>query len=78
MVLSDRGCGKTTALDDIAMMSLGGMGRSGRQWRELLESVGLRSKRIWNKEAQGLSVIEAVELEFEAQDFTSCDRAKSC
>jgi hypothetical protein len=46
---------------DIQMMSIGaGVERTERQWRNLLDSVGLEITGIWNQSAGMESVIEAV------------------
>lgn len=48
---------------DLSMMTFGGMERTERQWRELLEGVGLRVVRIQGPEGASLSrdgIVEAV------------------
>lgn len=47
------------SLMDINMMKYAGMGRKERQWRELLDSVGLEIVKIWPP-AKNDSVMEAV------------------
>jgi hypothetical protein len=47
-VLPDTGCDLHPALMDIMMMSLAcGIERTEKQWRGLLESVGLEIVKIW-------------------------------
>lgn len=49
------------ALQDLNMMSFGGMERTESQWTELITSAGLRLKKIWKGEGgPRYSVIEAV------------------
>lgn len=60
LVLPDQGCDRRMAMNDMVMLSFGGMERSERQWRELLSEVGLIIKKIWRKEGENLAVIEAV------------------
>lgn len=45
--------------DIMMLMLLSGMERSESQWRALLESLGLKVKKIWRKEGVGEGVIEA-------------------
>lgn len=62
-VLPDTGAPLLPALLDIQMMAvLSGMERTESQWKELLDSVGLKIVKIWSsgKEVEGL--IEAVRL----------------
>lgn len=48
---------------DIQMMSIGaGVERSERQWKDLLQSVGLQITGIWNQSPGMESVIEAVPM----------------
>lgn len=51
------------ALQDINMMSFGGMERSRSQWEILLRKAGLRITRIWTSDLAVHSVIEAVPIE---------------
>jgi hypothetical protein len=60
LVLPDVGCEKRMAMNDMVMMSFGGMERSGSQWRQLLCDVGLNLEMIWRKEGEDLAAIEAV------------------
>lgn len=62
-VVPDSGASAFTAFMDISMMAFGGMERTERQWRELLESVGLTVMRIESPSSDSLSrdsVIEAM------------------
>lgn len=60
-VLSDTDAPLMQAALDIQMMSIGaGVERSERQWRDLLDSVGLEISGIWNQSSGMESVIEAV------------------
>ncbi|KAJ5413954.1 hypothetical protein N7509_000581 [Penicillium cosmopolitanum] len=60
-VLSDTDTPLMQAALDIQMMSIGaGVERSERQWRDLLDSVGLEISGIWNQSSGMESVIEAV------------------
>ena len=66
MVLPDVSAPRDMALQDLQMMSIGGMERSETQWKELIEAAGLVLRKIWKGE-DGLkhAVIEAVLPEFE-------------
>ncbi|GKZ78280.1 hypothetical protein AnigIFM56816_001836 [Aspergillus niger] len=60
-VLPDTNAPLLQSLLDIQMMSIGsGVERSERQWRELLDEVGLEITGIWNNNPGMESVIEAV------------------
>lgn len=60
-VLSDTDTPLMQAALDIQMMSIGaGVERSERQWRDLLDSVGLEITGIWNQDSGMESVIEAI------------------
>jgi O-methyltransferase domain len=60
LVLPDRGCERRMALNDLVMMTFGGMERSESQWKILLQEVGLVIQNIWRKDGENLSVIEAI------------------
>jgi O-methyltransferase domain len=47
MVLPDIGCPWNLAMQDLNMMSLGGMERSESEWKTLLDSTGLVLQKIW-------------------------------
>ncbi|OQE25365.1 hypothetical protein PENSTE_c006G07472 [Penicillium steckii] len=60
-VLSDTDTPLMQAALDIQMMSIGaGVERSERQWRELLDGVGLEIAGIWSQSSGMESIIEAV------------------
>ena len=63
MVVPDREASALNALLDIGMMTLAGMERTEKHWRQLLQSVGLRIASIRNstrEENESASIIEAV------------------
>ena len=60
-VLSNTDTPLMQAALDIQMMSIGaGVERSERQWRELLDGVGLEIAGIWSQSSGNESIIEAV------------------
>lgn len=66
MALPDQGAPRDMALQDLNMMSFGGMERTETQWKQLIASAGLVLKKIWRGEAGAKhSVIEAVLPEYE-------------
>ncbi len=46
-VLSDTGAHAFSSLMDIRMMTYNGMGRKESQWRDLVESAGLKLVKVW-------------------------------
>lgn len=61
MVLPDINCPRDLAMQDLNMMSLGGMERSESDWRRLLESAGLSLRKVWlNEDGPKHAVVEAV------------------
>ncbi|KAF4536159.1 O-methyltransferase [Lasiodiplodia theobromae] len=61
MVLPDINCPRDLAMQDLNMMSLGGMERSESDWRRLLESAGLSMRKVWlNEDGPKHAVVEAV------------------
>jgi hypothetical protein len=58
--LPDENCERRMALNDLVMMSFGGMERAESQWTVLLQEVGLEIKNIWRKEGENLSVVETI------------------
>lgn len=61
MVLADVGCLRDLAMQDLNMMSLGGMERSESEWKELIASAGLVLNKIWyNQDGPKHAVVEAV------------------
>ena len=61
MVLPDVDCPRDLAMQDLNMMSLGGMERSVSDWRLLLESAGLVLRKVWqNEEGPKHAIVEGV------------------
>ncbi|PMD35786.1 S-adenosyl-L-methionine-dependent methyltransferase [Hyaloscypha variabilis F] len=60
LVLPDYACERRMALNDLVMMSFGGMERTESQWTALLQGAGLQMRNIWRKPGENLSVIEAM------------------
>lgn len=54
-ILQDNSAPAFSALMDLSMMTFGGMERTRRQWRELLERVGLTITRIDDPSPSSLS-----------------------
>ncbi|KAL8959370.1 MAG: hypothetical protein Q9193_003755, partial [Seirophora villosa] len=61
-VVPPMGAPRHIALQDINMMSFGGMERTLAQWERLLNSAGLRIEKVWTEDGNLQSVIEAVLL----------------
>ncbi|KAJ8117401.1 hypothetical protein OPT61_g1400 [Boeremia exigua] len=69
MVLPDVDAPRDMALQDLNMMSFGGMERSEQQWRELVGSAGLVLRRVWlSKDGAKHAVVEVVLPEFQGVD----------
>lgn len=65
MVLPDTNAPRDMALQDLNMMSFGGMERSQAKWKELIESAGLVLRRIWESSSGAKhAVVEAVLPDF--------------
>ena len=63
-ILPDTGCSLFSAEMDIVMLALHGSGeRTRRQWTLLLDSAGLRIKKIWPGPGNTEGIIEAVRRE---------------
>lgn len=60
MVLPNTQAPRDMALQDLNMMSFGGMERTERQWRDLLDASGLILRKIWRADGAKHRVIEAV------------------
>ena len=63
IVIPDRGASAMEALLDIGMITLAGMERTEKHWRQLLQSVGLKITSIRSstrEENESASVIEAI------------------
>ena len=61
--MPDRGASAMEALFDIGMITLAGMERTEKHWRQLLQSVGLKITSIRSssrEENESASVIEAI------------------
>ena len=59
LVLPDQGCNLIAAQVDITMMACcASTERSERQWRQLVESAGLKIERIWTDVPESESIIE--------------------
>lgn len=60
-ILPDTGCDLPSAAMSIMMMvQVAAFERSEKQWRSLLESVGLRDITVYQPPASGEGIIEAV------------------
>ena len=59
-VIPEIGVSRHAALQDINMMSFGGMERTYPQWERLLREAGLSIKRVWSHGGNLQSTIEAV------------------
>ncbi|KAF2203259.1 S-adenosyl-L-methionine-dependent methyltransferase [Delitschia confertaspora ATCC 74209] len=71
MALPDVNAPRDMALQDLNMMSFGGMERSVSQWKDLIESAGLVMKNIWfGKDGAKHAVVEAVLPGFKGHDLT--------
>ena len=58
-VVPEIGAPRHVALQDINMMSFGGMERTRLQWEDLLRDAGLSIKRFWAGEGDSQNTIEA-------------------
>ena len=63
-VVPEIGAPRNVALQDIRMMSFGGMERTKLQWVDLLTKVGLSIKKFWASDGGLHNVIEAVRQDF--------------
>ncbi|KFY17122.1 hypothetical protein V492_00889, partial [Pseudogymnoascus sp. VKM F-4246] len=59
MVLPNTQAPRDMALQDLNMLSFGGMERTERQWTELIEASGLCLVKIWREEGAKHAVVEA-------------------
>lgn len=59
MVVDDVGAVREMAWEDLNMMTIGGVERTERQWRELLDECGLRAHKIWRNSAIEHAIIDA-------------------
>lgn len=70
MALPDVNAPRDMALQDLNMMSFGGMERSEQQWRDLIASAGLEMRSIWyGKQSAKHAIVEAVLPGFEGKDL---------
>lgn len=51
---------RALALQDLNMMSFGGMERTRRQWEDLLKSSGLHLVKVWSDDSSIHAMLEAV------------------
>ena len=58
-VVPEMGAPRHVALQDINMMSFGGMERTRLQWEDLLQKAGLSIKQFWAREGDLQNTIEA-------------------
>lgn len=59
-IVPDVGASRHVTLQDINMMSFGGIERTKSQWEGLLEGAGLRLRRIWSAEGNLMGAVEAI------------------
>lgn len=59
MVVDNVGAVREIAWEDLSMMTIGGVERTERQWRELLDECGLRVQKIWRNSVIEHAVIDA-------------------
>lgn len=59
-VVPEQGASRHIALQDINMMSFGGMERTRPQWEDLLSGAGLTIRNFWVIEGSLQQAIEAV------------------
>ena len=71
MVLPNTQAPRDIALQDLNMMSFGGMERTERQWGELIEASGLVIRKIWRANGAKHGVIEAALPTTASQDHLS-------
>ena len=58
-IIPEKGAPRNVALQDINMMSFGGMERTQDQWKKLLMGAGLRNVKYWTRDGNLQNVIEA-------------------
>jgi len=70
MALPDVNAPLDMALQDLNIMSFGGMERSEQQWRDLIASAGLEMRSIWcGKQGAKHAIVEAVLLGFQGKEI---------
>lgn len=73
VVLPDPDCPRDLAMQDLDMMSLGGIEWSASEWQQLLESAGLVLGKMWiNEEGPKHATIEAVLPGFKGGRLRRC------
>lgn len=61
LILPEQGASSFQAMLDLVMMAFnGGMERSGKQWRLLLEKAGFEIVKLWLPEGDGDGIVEAM------------------
>ncbi|KAK9784077.1 putative O-methyltransferase [Seiridium cardinale] len=74
MVLADVDCERDLAMQDLNMMSLGGMERSESEWTSLIESAGLVLRKVWqNDQGPKHAVVEATLPTFKGHNLLLSD-----
>lgn len=59
MVVADTNAAREMAWEDLNMMTIGGIERTERHWRELLDECGFRVHRIWSNSPVEHATIDA-------------------
>ncbi|TGJ82803.1 hypothetical protein E0Z10_g5954 [Xylaria hypoxylon] len=59
MVVDNEGAARGTAWEDLGMMAIGGIERTERHWRTLLDENGFRVHKIWRDDLGGHATIDA-------------------
>lgn len=59
MVVADTNAAREMAWEDLNMMTIGGIERTERHWRELLDESGFRVHRIWSNSPVEHATIDA-------------------
>ncbi|KAF2970120.1 hypothetical protein GQX73_g3425 [Xylaria multiplex] len=59
MVVDNEGAARGAAWEDLGMMAIGGIERTERHWRDLLDQNGFRVHKIWRDDSGGHATIEA-------------------
>ncbi len=61
LILPDQGASSFQAMLDLTMMAFnGGMERSGKQWRLLLETAGFEVVKLWIPDEDADGIVEAI------------------
>ncbi|KAI0533130.1 S-adenosyl-L-methionine-dependent methyltransferase [Xylaria digitata] len=59
MVIDNEGAARGVAWEDLGMMTIGGIERTERHWRDLLDENGFRVHNIWRNDSGGHATIDA-------------------